>query len=198
MLAYQLWLLILGHSNTDLQLPVPCPALKGGKGESRLLRRLIPRRGFLALTADQFEFQCWYYVAISTQNSSLLAGVRQRDAQMAVLIQEQLKPDYSFVLHTSNPLDKDVDVLYAEIAAGLGETLASGTRGSPWRVSVNKKSGSATPWHPYHPKWSYFWLLSFILKDGNGLACMGSIMTGCYDCCFADNDPIIIPTDFRT
>lgn len=60
---------------------------------------------------------------------------------MAVLIQEQLQPDYSFVLHTSNPLDKDENVLYAEIAVGLGETLASGTRGSPWRLSVNKASG---------------------------------------------------------
>ena len=60
---------------------------------------------------------------------------------MAVLIQEQLQPDYSFVLHTSNPLDKDENVLCAEIAVGLGETLASGTRGSPWRLSVNKLSG---------------------------------------------------------
>lgn len=63
---------------------------------------------------------------------------------MAVLIQEQLQPDYSFVLHTSNPLDKDENVLYAEIAVGLGETLASGTRGSPWRLSVNKSSGESS------------------------------------------------------
>lgn len=60
---------------------------------------------------------------------------------MAILIQQQLQPDFSFVLHTSSPLDKDEDVLYAEIAAGLGETLASGMRGSPWRVSVNKATG---------------------------------------------------------
>lgn len=62
---------------------------------------------------------------------------------MAVLIQEQLNPEYSFVLHTSNPLDKDEDVLYAELAVGLGETLASGTRGSPWRLSISKKTGIA-------------------------------------------------------
>ena len=61
---------------------------------------------------------------------------------MAVLIQEQLTPDLSFVLHTSSPLDKDDKVLYAELAAGLGETLASGTRGSPWRLSVDKSSGT--------------------------------------------------------
>lgn len=60
---------------------------------------------------------------------------------MAVLVQEQLDPNFSFVLHTSSPLDKDENILYAEIAVGLGETLASGTRGSPWRLSVNKTSG---------------------------------------------------------
>ena len=70
------------------------------------------------------------------------AGVAQGDASMAVLIQEQLMPDLSFVLHTSSPLDKDDKVLYAELAAGLGETLASGTRGSPWRLSVDKSSGT--------------------------------------------------------
>ena len=60
---------------------------------------------------------------------------------MAVLLMEMLAPDLSFVLHTVSPLDRDEDVLYAELAAGLGETLASGMRGSPWRLSVNKTSG---------------------------------------------------------
>ena len=60
---------------------------------------------------------------------------------MAILIQQQLQPDFSFVLHTSSPLDKDDSLVYAELAVGLGETLASGTRGSPWRLSVNKATG---------------------------------------------------------
>lgn len=60
---------------------------------------------------------------------------------MAVLLMEMLAPELSFVLHTVGPLDRDEDVLYAELAAGLGETLASGMRGSPWRLSVNKTSG---------------------------------------------------------
>lgn len=66
----------------------------------------------------------------------------QADAAMAVLIQEQLKSEYSFVLHTRSPIGQDPDLLYAELATGLGETLASGTRGSPWRLSVSKKSGA--------------------------------------------------------
>lgn len=60
---------------------------------------------------------------------------------MAVLLMEMLAPDLSFVLHTVSPLDRDENVLYAELAAGLGETLASGMRGSPWRLSVDKTSG---------------------------------------------------------
>ena len=69
------------------------------------------------------------------------AGVKQADAAMAVLVQQQLSPDLSFVLHTVSPLDGDKDTMYAELAVGLGETLASGTRGSPWRLAVNKSTG---------------------------------------------------------
>ena len=62
---------------------------------------------------------------------------------MAVLIQKQLKPEYSFILHTQSPVSADEDALYAELATGLGETLASGTRGSPWRISVSHSTGEA-------------------------------------------------------
>lgn len=63
---------------------------------------------------------------------------------MAVLIQEQLDPELSFVLHTSSPLDKDDTEVHAELAVGQGETLASGTRGSAWRLAVGKASGITT------------------------------------------------------
>lgn len=69
------------------------------------------------------------------------AGVYQRDATMAVLVQEILQPDLSFVLHTVCPADHDPKVVQAEVAPGLGETLASGTRGTPWRLSCNKFDG---------------------------------------------------------
>ncbi|KAL2928069.1 Phosphoglucan water dikinase chloroplastic [Bienertia sinuspersici] len=70
------------------------------------------------------------------------AGVAQKKAQMAVLVQEMLSPDLSFVLHTLSPTDNDRNVVEAEIAPGLGETLASGTRGTPWRLSSGKFDGS--------------------------------------------------------
>ena len=61
---------------------------------------------------------------------------------MAVLVMEMLSSDVAFVLHTVNPLDRDEKLLSAEMAVGLGETLASGTRGSPWRFAIDKANGA--------------------------------------------------------
>ncbi|KAL2503505.1 Phosphoglucan [Abeliophyllum distichum] len=69
------------------------------------------------------------------------AGVPQREAAMAVLVQEMISPDLSFVLHTLSPTDKNQNLVEAEIAPGLGEMLASGTRGTPWRLSSDKFDG---------------------------------------------------------
>ena len=68
-------------------------------------------------------------------------GVPQKEASMAILIQEMLSPDLSFVLHTVSPTNQDNNCVEAEIASGLGETLASGTRGTPWRISSGKFDG---------------------------------------------------------
>ncbi|XP_022851246.1 phosphoglucan, water dikinase, chloroplastic [Olea europaea var. sylvestris] len=70
------------------------------------------------------------------------AGVPQEAAVMAVLVQEMLSPDLSFVLHTLSPTDKNDNLVEAEVAPGLGETLASGTRGTPWRLAIGKFDGS--------------------------------------------------------
>ena len=80
--------------------------------------------------------------AVGERVMLLVTGVKQAEAAMAVLVQKQLSPDLSFVLHTVSPLDADKDTMYAELAVGLGETLASGTRGSPWRLAVKKSSGT--------------------------------------------------------
>lgn len=73
---------------------------------------------------------------------SAATGVPQKEAAMAVLIQELLSPSYSFVLHTASPMGNDPATAEFEVAAGLGETLASGKRGSAWRLAVNKSTGS--------------------------------------------------------
>ena len=40
-------------------------------------------------------------------------------------------------------MDPDSDELVAELAPGMGETLASGAQGLPWRLAVSKGSGGA-------------------------------------------------------
>ncbi|HWW00828.1 MAG TPA: PEP/pyruvate-binding domain-containing protein [Candidatus Acidoferrum sp.] len=73
------------------------------------------------------------------------AGIPHEQAHMAVLIQEMVVPDFSFVLHTVNPLNHRAQELYAEIVVGLGDTLASAaTRGTPYRMVCDKDSGKAT------------------------------------------------------
>ncbi|KAK3027339.1 hypothetical protein RJ639_041580 [Escallonia herrerae] len=69
------------------------------------------------------------------------AGVPQKHAAMSILVQEMLSPHLSFVLHTLSPTDRDHSSVEAEVAPGLGETLASGTRGTPWRLSSGKFDG---------------------------------------------------------
>jgi phosphoglucan,water dikinase len=73
------------------------------------------------------------------------AGLPHEQAHMAVLIQEIVVPDFSFVLHTVNPINNSAQEVYAEIVVGLGETLASAaTHGSPYRLVCDKASGVAT------------------------------------------------------
>ncbi|PSS35912.1 Phosphoglucan, water dikinase [Actinidia chinensis var. chinensis] len=87
---------------------------------------------------------CRVWASLYTRRAVLsrrAAGVPQQEAAMAVLVQEMLSPDLSFVLHTVSPTDNDQNSVEAEIASGLGETLASGTRGTPWRLSCGKFDG---------------------------------------------------------
>jgi len=73
------------------------------------------------------------------------ANIPHELAHIAVLIQEMLAPDFSFILHTVNPINQNPREVYAEIAVGLGETLASAaTRGYPYRMVCDRHSGAAT------------------------------------------------------
>lgn len=88
---------------------------------------------------------CRVWASLYTRRAVLsrrAAGVPQKVATMAVLVQEMLSPELSFVLHTLSPTDSDHNYVESEIASGLGETLASGTRGTPWRLSSGKFDGT--------------------------------------------------------
>ena len=73
------------------------------------------------------------------------AGIAHAQAHMAVLIQRMLAPDYSFVVHTANPLNGNSGEVYIELVVGLGETLVSASaRGTPYRFVCDKASGAVT------------------------------------------------------
>ena len=69
------------------------------------------------------------------------AGIPADAVEMAVVIQPLIVPEFAFVLHTTNPLDGHRGEVYAEIVAGLGETLVSANaRGNPYRLVCPKTS----------------------------------------------------------
>ena len=75
--------------------------------------------------------------------SRVAAGIPHKNAHMAVLVQELVRPEFSFVIHTVNPVSHRPDELYAELVVGLGETLVSATdAGSPYRLCCNKTNGA--------------------------------------------------------
>jgi phosphoglucan,water dikinase len=72
------------------------------------------------------------------------AGIPHKKAHMAVIIQKMLVPEYSFIMHTVNPVTLDHKEAYLELAPGMGETLASGTEpGGPYKMAVDKETGEA-------------------------------------------------------
>lgn len=71
-------------------------------------------------------------------------GVLSKMAKMAILVQEMIHSEFSFIIHTCNPVTKNKDEVFIEMAIGLGETLASANqKGSPYRVIYNKKQDQA-------------------------------------------------------
>ncbi|HYT89619.1 MAG TPA: PEP/pyruvate-binding domain-containing protein, partial [Gemmataceae bacterium] len=71
------------------------------------------------------------------------AGIPHERIRMAVLLQELVTPDLSFILHTVNPVSGNRDEAVAELAVGLGEVLASANvPGTPYRLVCDRKTGA--------------------------------------------------------
>ncbi|MEW6587464.1 MAG: PEP/pyruvate-binding domain-containing protein, partial [Nitrospirota bacterium] len=71
------------------------------------------------------------------------AGISDDDLFMAVLIQKAVDAEYSFVIHTVNPLTGNAVEIYAEAVLGLGEALVGNYPGRAFSFSVNKKTLSS-------------------------------------------------------
>jgi len=66
------------------------------------------------------------------------------DLFMAVLIQKVIEADYSFVIHTVNPISLAKDEIYAEAVLGLGEALVGNYPGKA--LSFTCKKGEGEPY----------------------------------------------------
>lgn len=44
---------------------------------------------------------------------------------MAVLVQQMVSSEYSFIMHSADPISEDKNKVAIELAVGQGETLAS-------------------------------------------------------------------------
>jgi alpha-glucan,water dikinase len=67
-------------------------------------------------------------------------GIADDDLYMAVLVQQVVKAEYAFVIHTSDPVSGDSNELYAEVVPGLGETLVGNYPGKALGFSSSKKT----------------------------------------------------------
>ncbi len=84
----------------------------------------------------------WTYRAVLSRRQN---GIAENQTYMAILMQRMLRPDFSFVMHTVNPITGKTNEIYIELAAGQGETLASGSvPGTPYRMVCDKKTGEPT------------------------------------------------------
>ena len=67
--------------------------------------------------------------------------IKTEHAQMAVLVQQMIDSEFSFIIHSTNPMTDDKNQVYIELAVGQGETLASANQtGTPYRLIYDKTS----------------------------------------------------------
>ncbi len=74
--------------------------------------------------------------------SRLANGILHENLFMAVLIQKVVEAEYSFVIHTVNPLSAAKDEIYAEAVLGLGEALVGNYPGKALSFTFKKIGGS--------------------------------------------------------
>lgn len=68
-------------------------------------------------------------------------GTPHEDLYMAVLVQKAIEAEYSFVVHTVNPISRAKDEIYAEVVLGLGEALVGNYPGRALSFSCKKGGG---------------------------------------------------------
>jgi len=116
------------------------------------------------------------------------AGIAHEDISMAVLCQEVVQAEYSFVIHTTHPQTGNTDEIYAEVVRGLGEVLVGNYPGRALSF-VAKKSDLKNPQVTGFPSKNVglFAPPSMIFRsDSNGEDLEGYAGAGLYDSIIMD------------
>ncbi|MCO5597363.1 hypothetical protein L7F22_051439 [Adiantum nelumboides] len=141
--------------------------------------------------------------------STRKAKIDHNDLCMAVLVQEVVRADYAFVIHTTNPSNEDSSEIYAEVVKGLGETLVGAFSGRALSF-VAKKTDLKSPQITGYPskQVGLFIKQSIIFRsDSNGEDLEGYAGAGLYDSVPMDveeeivvdysSDPLIVDMEFQ-
>ncbi|KAK9852315.1 hypothetical protein WJX84_008608 [Apatococcus fuscideae] len=121
-------------------------------------------------------------------------GLDFADLRMAVLVQRVVPAAYAFVIHTENPSTGAADEIYAEVVAGLGESIVSGMVPGTALSFVVQKTSLENPEVVMYPSKSdgMFVAESLIFRsDSNGEDLEGYAGAGLYDSITMD------PTELR-
>ncbi|HMP83865.1 MAG TPA: PEP/pyruvate-binding domain-containing protein, partial [Verrucomicrobiota bacterium] len=134
--------------------------------------------------------------------------VSHHTVQMAVLIQEVVPAQYAFVIHTVNPFNNDPDEIYAEVVAGLGETLVGNHPGRALSFVADKTDRTPTVLGYPSKSIGLFGGGLIFRSDSNAEDLEGYAGAGLYDSVLLhsprevtldySNDPLVWNEPFRT
>jgi len=127
--------------------------------------------------------------------SRIARGISHKDLFMAVLIQEVVEADYSFVIHTVNPFTGDRDEVYAEVVLGLGETLVGNYPGRALSFTCRKGDSEAQVLTFPSKSAGLFGSGLIFRSDSNGEDLAGYAGAGLYDSVMLP-PPSEIPLDY--
>jgi len=124
-------------------------------------------------------------------------GIPHDALLMAVLVQAVVEAEYSFVIHTANPVTGSRDEIYAEVVLGLGEALVGNYPGKA--LSFTCRKGRDEPRVLSFPSKSVGLFGSGLIfrSDSNGEDLTGFAGAGLYDS-FITPTPERRPLDYTT
>ena len=112
------------ESSMTRVMSVACP-ISAERGTARLGQSLHSQSSLTLRHAQYVVVRCLDLAETGLVSIPIFghAGLKQADATMAVLLQEMLQPELSFVLHTQNPMDRQAFALILGPCLGQADAL---------------------------------------------------------------------------